>query len=37
MASALFIGPAEFSPGIEAFSVIMGRRYTGSGGFYQDK
>jgi len=33
MASALFIGPALFSPGIEAFSVIMACTYTSSTGF----
>jgi hypothetical protein len=33
MASALFIGPAVFSPGIEAFSAMMGRDIPGREGF----
>lgn len=37
MASALFICPAVFSPGIEAFSVIMGWTYSGSARIYQEK
>jgi len=37
MASALFIGPAVCSPGIEVFWLTMGWLYTRLGGMYQEK